>query len=1075
VLAPTHAQADEVVRDAAVGRRATTGRHRLGLATLATRLALPALAAGGTTPLSALGFEAVVARALSALAPADVPPTLTTATDHPGFLTALATALSDVRMAGLTPDALAAAGGRASALAPYARALERSLETLRQADRAQVLSLAIAALDAGERLLPTVPDIPVLVVDPTCAAHLERAFVAAVVRRATRAFVVGPVGDAGIEALAADLAVPLEQAPAVAATPAPGDTPRPPRPPRTSPPPSPSRLRRVQDTLFSPAADRRDDEAGTDASVLLLSAPGEGRECVEIARRLADAAAGGLPFDRMAVVLRAPHLYVGYLETALRRAGIPAWFAHGTRRPHPAGRALLALLACALENVSARRFAEYLSLGQVPRTSDPLAAPVIAVPDTTASSTAGRDTAASPPPDYGAPPPRSPWRWEAVLDEAAVLSGADRWPRRLAGHREELRLRADGLALDEPESPRVESLRRRMALVDELTAFALPIVATLDDWRRGAASWGTWLTRLRALASVTLQRPDALAPVFDELQPMADVGDVMLREVFDVLRPRLTQLTEPPPDTRYGRVFVGTPEDVRARSFALVCVAGLSERVFPQRSRQDPLLLDADRRRISDRLAHEDRRVADERLRLRLAVGAASSHLVASFASFDAAQSRPRVPSFYALDVYRAAGGRLVGYDAVLRDAQRASGARLAWPAHADATRAIDRTEHDLSVLQRYLRGDIDDVRGRARYLFEGHPGLRRSLLMQHERTRRKWTGSDGVVADARSTPILAQALARHRLHARAYSVSALQRFATCPYQFHLSTIVRLAPRQEAVQLTTLDPLTRGSIVHEILATAMRTFETRGWRPLRQADVADAMQEADRIVERVTAGHKDRLLPPVERIWLDEVQAIRQDTREWVRRLPTDQRAWTPRYVELGFGFGRGDGRDDASVAADVTLEGGWRLHGVIDLVEQGANDTWRITDYKTGRSRPPERMLVNGGQTLQPVLYAMALERALGGRVEASRLWFCTADGGFTEIDVPVAADHDASARARATTVLEAIDRAVDVGFLPAAPRDKACTWCDFLPVCGPSAQTRTRGKPRVALGDLLEIRNLR
>ena len=36
------------------------------------------------------------------------------------------------------------------------------------------------------------------------------------------------------------------------------------------------------------------------------------------------------------------------------------------RRPDPAGRAFYVLLRCAAEGLSARRFAEYLSLGQVP-------------------------------------------------------------------------------------------------------------------------------------------------------------------------------------------------------------------------------------------------------------------------------------------------------------------------------------------------------------------------------------------------------------------------------------------------------------------------------------------------------------------------------------------------------------------------------------------------------------------------------------------------------------------------------------------------------------------------------------
>ena len=73
-----------------------------------------------------------------------------------------------------------------------------------------------------------------------------------------------------------------------------------------------------------------------------------------------------LPFDRIAVLLRSPEGYRAYLEEAFNRAGIPAHFARGAVRPDPAGRAFCALLKCAADGLSARRFAEYLSLGQVP-------------------------------------------------------------------------------------------------------------------------------------------------------------------------------------------------------------------------------------------------------------------------------------------------------------------------------------------------------------------------------------------------------------------------------------------------------------------------------------------------------------------------------------------------------------------------------------------------------------------------------------------------------------------------------------------------------------------------------------
>src|SRR5262249_19700580 len=147
-------------------------------------------------------------------------------------------------------------------------------------------------------------------------------------------------------------------------------------------------------------------------------------------------------FDEMAVFLRAPDRYVGLLEHAFRRAGVPAWFDRGTRRPDPAGRALLAMLACAVEGLSARRFAEYLSLGQVPSRPDAAAF----VPPITVLADEDVDVDPAPLP-FDAPPAavddeaalvdgtlRAPWKWEHFIVESSVIGGnPSRWDRRLTG------------------------------------------------------------------------------------------------------------------------------------------------------------------------------------------------------------------------------------------------------------------------------------------------------------------------------------------------------------------------------------------------------------------------------------------------------------------------------------------------------------------------------------------------------------------------------------------------------------------------------------------------------------------
>ncbi len=62
------------------------------------------------------------------------------------------------------------------------------------------------------------------------------------------------------------------------------------------------------------------------------------------------------------------------------------------------------------------------------------------------------------------------------------------------------------------------------------------------------------------------------------------------------------------------------------------------------------------------------------------------------------------------------------------------------------------------------------------------------------------------------------------------------------------------------------------------------------------------------------------------------------------------------------------------------------------------------MTDHKTGRK--PERIekvVVGGGAVLQPVLYAVAVEAALGTRVGYGRLFYCTSAGSFTEHGIPL------------------------------------------------------------------------
>jgi CRISPR/Cas system-associated exonuclease Cas4 (RecB family) len=182
-----------------------------------------------------------------------------------------------------------------------------------------------------------------------------------------------------------------------------------------------------------------------------------------------------------------------------------------------------------------------------------------------------------------------------------------------------------------------------------------------------------------------------------------------------------------------------------------------------------------------------------------------------------------------------------------------------------------------------------------------------------------------------------------------------------------------------------------------------------------------------------------------------------------------DAADWTPEYFEFAFGLKDREGRDPRSQVADAVVDGRFRLRGSVDVIEKkhGAA-ALRITDHKTGRNRTTWKTVIGGGAILQPVLYGLAVENVLGASVQSGRLFYCTSAGGFVDHEIPL---NDANRRS-GIEALEIIDRAIELGFLPVAPQDHACAWCDFRTVCGPDEPRRIRHKSADKLGDLIALR---
>jgi ATP-dependent helicase/nuclease subunit B len=1076
IVGATRGAADDFVRAMARRAGATFGLTRFGLTELAARAASARLAGAGHAPATQAGAEAVAARAVFDAVAAGELQYFTPVASMPGFPKALARTIHELRLAGVGPGRLDTSGTAAGDVGRLLARVEAELDRVAVDDRAALFRLAAEAVRAGQVRWA---DLPLVLLDVPLDSKADREFVAAIAGRAPEMLATVPDGDVATANALASLGGAVDEVPDAA--------------------PVSTDLAHLRRHIFSFSEDRPPlrERSG---DVRLFSAPGEGREAVEVARRVLDEAERGVPFDEMAVFLRTPQHYLGLLEHACARAEVPAYFDRGIRRPDPAGRAFVALLSCAVEGLSARRFDEYLSLGQVPQVSratshepratshrsiiprdelfgdrnDEAAAEAADSPEDVAASGVPTDSTHDSDDDaVVAGTLRSPWKWEEFIVESAVVGGRTRrdgnarWRRRLDGLAADYRLRIGELRREEPESARAARFERDLRNLRHLRDFALPIVDELAEWP-DKTTWGDWLDRLSGLADRALRRPTRVLETLAALRPMAAVGPVAIEEVRDVLHDRLVMLDWEPPFRRYGRLFVGTPHQARGRSFRVVFVPGLAERVVPQRPREDPLLLDERRRAVDDELVGQDERSGAERLLLKLSIGAASERVYLSYPRLDVAETRARVPSFYALDVMRAITGQIPDHRVLAKEAAEEAGASLAWPAPADPDRAIDDLEHDLASLKPLLdTRDASAVKGRAHYLLQLNDALRRSVISRWARGRPAWSTSDGLIKVA---PAIKTAIDRQRLANRPYSLSALQRFATCPYQFLLATIYRLEPREEPQPLVRLDPVTRGSLFHTAQAEFYRAMQADGALPVTRDRVAHASRTLDAVLSRVAADYAEQLAPAIERVWRDDIDELRRDLGIWVQKLADDD-TWRPEYFEFSFGLSD-EGRDPRSLPDPVLVDGRFVLRGSVDLIERkGSEDVLRVTDHKTGKNRSNPDLIIDGGKVLQPVLYSVAVEQGLGKKVAAGRLFYCTTAGGFADHAIPIT-DYT---RGQGLAALTIIDRAVEQGFLVAAPDKGACRWCDFVAVCGPREEERVARKSQDRLADLVALRSMR
>ena len=204
-------------------------------------------------------------------------------------------------------------------------------------------------------------------------------------------------------------------------------------------------------------------------------------------------------------------------------------------------------------------------------------------------------------------------------------------------------------------------------------------------------------------------------------------------------------------------------------------------------------------------------------------------------------------------------------------------------------------------------------------------------------------------------------------LHDKTYSVTELETYAKCPFQYFVNDILRFHVKEDDAE-DELSSLDKGSLLHNILHTFYNSRREQGKPDIEQCN-EDVFKEAacqlNRLLDNAAEEHRIKRSTIGENnlFWKTDIEKLRVRLHKWLKAERTKDLSVMPRYYEVPFG------RDQAP---DGTVQ----LTGRIDRIDVNTG-TFNIVDYKTG-SNMPKIQTIREGRALQLPVYLKMAEKWL-------------------------------------------------------------------------------------------------
>ena len=215
----------------------------------------------------------------------------------------------------------------------------------------------------------------------------------------------------------------------------------------------------------------------------------------------------------------------------------------------------------------------------------------------------------------------------------------------------------------------------------------------------------------------------------------------------------------------------------------------------------------------------------------------------------------------------------------------------------------------------------------------------------------------------------------------RIYSVTELETYAKCPFQYFINNVLRFRVEEDETE-DELSGLEKGSLLHDVLFEFYNVRCNQKRPSIGQCDektFKDAKNQLNELLESHAEKHRNRrtenLIGENNLFWETDVEKLRVTLHKWLTAERTHELPVTPHYFEVSFGQKREPRDPELSHTEPITISD-VRMTGKIDRIDIG-NGTFNIIDYKTGSStvRMPE---ILSGRSLQLPIYLQTAKKLL-------------------------------------------------------------------------------------------------